>query len=191
LALRAIRERIPNVLYAILGDGEERAALDALVRREVLAEHVQFLGELADDDLVSCYQQCDLFVLPNRQVGQDIEGFGMVLVEAQACGKPVLAGASGGTAETMRIPETGTIVSCDGPDELATVLVELLSDRERLERMGQAARCWAVERFDWESLTRQAQALFTGTAPLVSCGRESTSADVASIDTALSREATL
>ena len=67
----------------------------------------------ADDRLVQCYQQCDLFVLPNRQVGRDIEGFGMVLLEAQSCGKPVIAGASGGTAETMQPGETGYVVPCD------------------------------------------------------------------------------
>jgi phosphatidylinositol alpha-1,6-mannosyltransferase len=184
-ALPAIRQRIPDVLYAILGDGEERPALEDLVRREGLGGHVQFMGELADDDLVACYQQCDLFVLPNRKVGQDIEGFGMVLLEAQACGKPVVAGASGGTAETMRIPETGQIVSCDSPDKLARVLVESLSDRESLELIGQAARRWAVQRFDWESLTRQAQELFAGTARLDTCGRKSASADAASIPTAL------
>ena len=72
------------------------AALQDLVAREGLGGHVQFLGQGDDAVLVSCYQQCDLFVLPNRRVGRDIEGFGMVLLEAQACGKPVVAGASGG-----------------------------------------------------------------------------------------------
>src|SRR5205814_10004845 len=108
-----------------------------------------FLGELDDATLLCCYQQCDLFVLPNRQVGRDIEGFGIVLLEAQACGKPVVAGASGGTAETMRIPETGRVVPCDHPDELAALVTELLADRARLARMGEAARRWTVERLDW------------------------------------------
>jgi phosphatidylinositol alpha-1,6-mannosyltransferase len=191
MALPAIRQRIPDVLYAILGDGEERTALEDLVRREGLAGHVQFMGELPDDDLVDCYQQCDLFVLPNRKVGQDIEGFGMVLLEAQACGKPVLAGASGGTTETMRIPETGQVIPCDRPDELATVMVELLSDRERLQRMGQAARCWVVDHFDWETLARQASELFAGNSPLATDRRVSTSASATSIPSTLSREAAL
>ena len=127
---------MPDVLYAVVGDGEERAALEALVGREGLDGHVQFLGEPNDATLVRCYQQCDLFVLPNRQVGKDIEGFGMVLLEAQACGKPIVAGASGGTAETMRIPETGRVVCCDGPDELARVVTDLLGDPARLACMG-------------------------------------------------------
>jgi phosphatidylinositol alpha-1,6-mannosyltransferase len=162
LALDAIRRAIPDVLYAVVGDGEERRALEEQVARGNLCDHVQFLGELDDDGLVRCYQQCDLFVLPNRRVEKDIEGFGMVLLEAQACGKPVVAGASGGTSETMRIPETGRVVACDGPNELASVVVELLSDRNRLACMGQAARQWVVERFDWVALSREAEQLFRG-----------------------------
>ena len=100
---------------------------------------------------MECYQQCDLFVLPNRQVGQDIEGFGMVLLEAQACGKPVIAGASGGTAETMQPGETGYVVPCDQPDELAAMVAELLLDPDRRTRMGEAARSWVVEQFDWDA----------------------------------------
>jgi phosphatidylinositol alpha-1,6-mannosyltransferase len=164
-ALTAVREAIPGVLYAIAGDGEERAALEELAGRSGLRDHVQFLGEVDDDRLVQCYQQCDLFVLPNRQVGRDIEGFGMALLEAQACGKPVLAGASGGTAETMQIPETGLVVPCEGPEDLAATVVELLADHDRRARMGEAAREWVVEHFDWESLSRQAAAIFLGRSP--------------------------
>ena len=159
------RAAVPHVLYSIVGDGEERTALEDLVASRGLACHVQFLGEIADDRLVQCYQQCDLFVLPNRQVGRDIEGFGMVLLEAQACGKPVIAGDSGGTAETMRIPDTGLVVPCDGPDAVAGVVIDLLGDCERRARMGAAARDWVVEHFDWESLSRQAEAMFDAEAP--------------------------
>ena len=159
-ALSTIRRAVPNVLYAVVGDGEERAALDSLTVSEGVGDNVRFLGEIGDEDLLACYQQCDLFVLPNRQVGKDIEGFGMVLLEAQSCGKPVLAGASGGTAETMRIPETGEVVCCDGPDELATRVSALLSDRCRLKRMGEAARQWVVSQFDWKVLTQKAERLF-------------------------------
>ncbi len=160
-ALPAVRERWPNVLYAIVGDGDERPALQALAQSEGLAEQVQFLSDLNDEQLVRCYQQCDLFVLPNRAIGRDVEGFGMVLLEAQACGKPVVAGASGGTAETMRVPETGRIVACDSPEPLAATLIELLSDRQQLATMGQHGREWVCERFDWESLAREAEQIFT------------------------------
>ena len=81
-AMPAWCESVPNVLYSIVGDGEERQALEELVLSESVTEHVQFAGEIGDEGLLQCYQQCDLFALPNRQVGQDIEGFGMVLLEA-------------------------------------------------------------------------------------------------------------
>jgi phosphatidylinositol alpha-1,6-mannosyltransferase len=162
-ALSAIRAAVPDVLYAIIGDGEEREPLTRLVaEHDGLGDCVQFLGELDDAAMIQCYQQCDLFVLANRQIGEDIEGFGMVLLEAQACGKPVLAGASGGTAETMRIPETGRVVPCDHPAEIAGAIRALLADRDRLARMGQAAREWVVEHFDWTALTRQAEQVFRG-----------------------------
>lgn len=164
-ALPAIREQIPDVLYCIVGTGEETDYLKSLVAELKLAEHVQFRGETTDAELIHCYQQCDLFALPNRQVGQDIEGFGMVLLEAQACGRPVLAGASGGTAETMRVPETGRIVNCDSPEPLAQTVVELLSDAALRERMGIAGREWVAENFAWDALAQQAELLFDEGTP--------------------------
>jgi phosphatidylinositol alpha-1,6-mannosyltransferase len=165
-AVSHIRNSVPDVLYAIMGNGEMRARLEHLVAEEGVGRHVQFMGEPDDDELVTAYQQCDLFVLPNRQVGHDIEGFGMVLLEAQACGKPVIAGASGGTAETMSIPATGRVVDCATPDLLGPLIVEWLVNPRRLERTGAAAREWAVEQFDWSGLTRQAAGLFRRIAPL-------------------------
>ena len=159
-ALATIREAIPNVLFAIVGDGEQRDRLRQLVKEHGVTDHVQFLGEVDDETMIRCYQQCDLFALPNRQVGRDIEGFGMVLVEAQACGRPVLAGASGGTHETMNIGRTGVVVPCEKAEALATEVTRLLIDRDGLEEMGRAARPWVVEHLDWDALTKQAAAQF-------------------------------
>lgn len=159
-ALSVIRRTIPNVLYSIIGEGEERIELERIVREVGLEGHVQFLGETDDRRLIACYQQCDLFILPNRQVGKDIEGFGMVLLEAQACGRPVVGGASGGTSETMNAPTTGRIIPCETPDLIAPAVIDLLSDRQRLDDMGRAARQWAVDHFDWNSLAKHAQLVF-------------------------------
>ncbi|WP_169979010.1 glycosyltransferase family 4 protein [Tautonia rosea] len=161
-AFKEIVRDVPDALYAIVGDGECASSLLELVTSKGLEHHVRFHGSLDDYAMRECYQQCDLFVLPNRTVGRDIEGFGIVLLEAQACGKPVIAGASGGTAETMKIPETGLVVSCEEPGELTREVVELLKDRARRARMSKSAREWAVERFDWEVLSRRAEAMFRG-----------------------------
>ena len=154
-ALPTIREVVPDVLYSVVGNGEERAAIEKLVQVVGVADHVQLLDEVDDATMIRCYQQCDLFALPNRTVGRDIEGFGMVLVEAQSCGRPVLAGASGGTRETMRPGETGIVTPCEDPEVLAAKVIRLLLDREALSVMGKAARPWVVEHLDWNALTKQ------------------------------------
>lgn len=158
-ALPAIRRRIPNVLYAIVGEGEERSRLETLARDLLVADLVKFHGEIDHADLLACYQQCDLFVLPNREVDGDFEGFGMVLVEAQSCGKPVIAGASGGTRETMDEGRTGCVIPCETPDNLAERITDLLSDAARREEMGGAARIWVEQNFDWASLAKKAEAI--------------------------------
>lgn len=165
LAMADIRKVFPNVLYVIAGNGEERTTLQSLARQHGVAGNVQFMGEVDERTLVECYQQCDLFALPNRQIAEDFEGFGMVLLEAQACGKPVLAGASGGTSETMNSPHTGRTVPCERPEALAAAVIDLLSDSDRLAQMGKAARAWAVERFDWSVVGRQAEMMFRRAAP--------------------------
>ena len=167
-ALPAIRKHCPNVLYAIAGEEWERAYVDALVRELNVADAIQFRGVLDEAELVECYQQCDLFALPNRQVNWDIEGFGIVLLEAQACGRAVIAGASGGTAEAIQAARTGHLVDCETPDALGSLIVELLQDPARRDAMGQTGRDWVVANFDWTALAEQAVDLFfesTVTAP--------------------------
>jgi phosphatidylinositol alpha-1,6-mannosyltransferase len=161
-ALPAVRARCPEVLYVVVGEGWERSYLHDLVVEHDVADAVQFRGRLAEDQLVECYQQCDVFVLPNRQVGWDFEGFGIVLLEAQACGKPVIAGRSGGTAETLDPGVTGELVACDAPEELAGAVTALLIDAERARAMGARARQFVVDRFDWQVLGRRALEVFAG-----------------------------
>lgn len=158
--LPKVKEVLPDILYSIIGGGEDRERLQRLACEQQVEHAVQFLDEVNDETMKSCYQQCDLFALPNRQVGNDIEGFGMVLLEAQACGTPVLAGRSGGTAETMNVGETGVVIPCEAPETLASALIELLLDPHRLGTMGQAGRRWVEEQFDWNSLASTASKLF-------------------------------
>lgn len=162
-AIKKISEHHPNILYAIAGDGDERKPLENLVKELDIEEHVQFLDEVDDEKLIQCYQQCALFLLANRDIDGDIEGFGMVLVEAQSCGKPVIAGNSGGTRDTMNIPSTGLLVNCEAPDELGQAISRLLADEDLMNTMGIEARKWVVEKFDWKKLAQQAQEVFEST----------------------------
>jgi phosphatidylinositol alpha-1,6-mannosyltransferase len=165
-ALPEIRRHCPDVLYVIVGDGPDRQYLQAVVDECRVGDHVQFRRIPNDDaELVRCYQQCDLFALPNRQVDWDIEGFGIVLIEAQACGKPVLAGRSGGTPETLEPGKTGELVACETPEAVAAAVTGLLTDPSRRAGLGQRARQHVLDRFDWPVLARQAEALWSGPQP--------------------------
>lgn len=157
--LVSIRKAFPNILYAIAGDGEQREYLDGLVASLDLKEHVVFLNEIDDDTLRQCYRECDLFVLPNRTLGKDVEGFGIVLIEAQACGKPVIAGKSGGTCDTLLEGQTGLIVDCQdpkNPEDLVKAVCSLLGDAEKIASYGTAARTFVKQTFDWPLLAKQA-----------------------------------
>jgi phosphatidylinositol alpha-1,6-mannosyltransferase len=159
-AIPHIKTEIPTILYVIVGQGDNYPNLVAAVKKLGLDLHVQFLNEIEDEDLVRCYQQCDLFILPNRSDGNDIEGFGMVLVEAQAAGKPVIAGDSGGTGETMDIGGTGMIVDCTKPERIAEAI---LSAREGIqEGRFTAADCrqHVLDKLTWEKHTNQACKVF-------------------------------
>ncbi len=165
-ALPRVIQQVPDLLYAIVGEGEQRGVLQKLIHDLQLHNHVQLLGGLIDSDMIHAYQQCDLFVLPNRTVAGDIEGFGMVLLEAQACGKAVIAGRSGGTAETMQANRTGLLVDCDDVDALADAVIPLLLDPARRGAMGQAGRRWTVEQFDWTVCAARATEVFSRNHPL-------------------------
>lgn len=160
-ALPAIRAACPDVLYAIAGEGWERPYLEALARDCGVKDLVQFRGVPSDDELVPLYQQCDLFALANRAVGWDIEGFGIALIEAQAAGRPVIAGRSGGAPETTRDGVTGQVVDCETPAPLAAAVTSLLGAPDRRRQMGLNARQWAMEQFDWQVLAQSAGRLLT------------------------------
>lgn len=159
-AIPVIKQSIPNVLYAIIGDGEEKQKLQTLVETLKIQDNVLFMSEISDEQMIQAYQQCDIFALPNRTVGQDIEGFGMVLVEAQACGKPIIAGASGGTVETMMVGKTGFIVDCTQPEPLANKLIEILQSPEQCKVTGNAGRLHVEKTLDWKVHAEKAKSIF-------------------------------
>jgi phosphatidylinositol alpha-1,6-mannosyltransferase len=120
---------------------------------------VEFAGEIDDAEMVEHYRHCDLFALPNRRIGNDDEGFGMVLLEAQACGRPVLAGDAGGTGETLVVEKTGVVVDCTEPESLVKEVSALFGDMSRINSMGIAGRFHMEQNFSWDKLAARAIAL--------------------------------
>jgi phosphatidylinositol alpha-1,6-mannosyltransferase len=140
------------VVYWIAGEGtdEERRRLRDLARQVGVEAHVRFLGAVSDRQLPALYSACDVFVMLNRTTPEgDVEGFGMVFLEAGACGRPVVGGASGGAVEAVRHGVTGYLVPEGDEGAAVRALVSLLQDPELRGRMGEAGRQVAA-RHGWE-----------------------------------------
>ena len=159
-AIPRLLERFPKLTYVIAGEGEERDDLVALAQELGVSDHVRFEGEIDDERLLKLYAECDVFVLLNRAVGRDVEGFGMVLLEAQAAGKPVIAGDSGGTRDTLLVGETGYIIDGKTPDDFVRVVSDELCDAGRRAEMGFRGREYVRSKFDWSSLAVEASRVF-------------------------------
>jgi phosphatidylinositol alpha-1,6-mannosyltransferase len=159
-ATALLKNQFPEILYAVIGRGECLESLKALTAELNLNDHVQFLTDVSDAQMIQCYQQSDIFILPNRTIGNDIEGFGMVLVEAQACGKPVIAGDSGGTKETMLLNQSGFVIDCTDEKLISKTVATLLSDPAGSNEMGKVGRKHVESELDWQAHVQKASLLF-------------------------------
>lgn len=158
-ALPALLEHGHDVHYALIGIGEQMDELKAQARSLGLAERTHFLGHVSPDDLPRWYNACDVFAMPNREVDGDTEGFGMVFLEAGACGKPCIAGRAGGTGSAVADNVTGLRVDGTSTADIAAALNRLLSDRELARAMGTEAHARAVQRHSWQKVAEQTLAL--------------------------------
>ena len=149
-AVARLRERMPRLRYVIAGDGEERPRLERMVAELGLEGRVFFAGVVTDTDLPSYYAACDVFLLPNRVDHGDIEGFGIVFLEAAAAGRPVIGGDSGGVPEAVEGNVTGLLIDGASVDCVAAAIADLGQSARRRHMMGAAGRVRAVERFSWE-----------------------------------------
>jgi len=159
-ALSAIGEAVPNVVYSVFGNGEQRDSLEQLAREERVENLVEFRDGVSREDMLRCYQQCDLFALPDGRQVKGIEDSVRGLLEAQSCGRAVLAGDSGSAPEFLQPGETGVVIPWDDVNQVAAGMTRLLLASEELREMGSRARAWAVDHFDWSVLSRQAADLF-------------------------------
>jgi phosphatidyl-myo-inositol dimannoside synthase len=141
-ALPAMLGRHPDLHYLVVGQGGYRAQLDRLVAARQLADHVTFVGSVSDGALLEHYAIADVFVMPHRELASgDTEGFGVVFLEANACGVPVVAGTAGGAPDAVQDAENGLSVDGEDVNAIAQAVVRILEDaglRERLRAGGLA-----------------------------------------------------
>jgi phosphatidylinositol alpha-1,6-mannosyltransferase len=115
---------------------------------------VLFPGEVDGPTKLALYGACDMFAMPAIQVGTDVEGFGMVFIEAGACGKPCIAGNTGGQPEAVTDGETGFVVDGTSAPAVTAALERLLQDPSLRKRMGEAGRQRA-ETLDWPRVVQR------------------------------------
>jgi phosphatidylinositol alpha-1,6-mannosyltransferase len=163
-ALPAIRRRVEGAGLVIVGGGPYLDALRRLAQRAGVAEHVVFTGAVSGAELPAHHAMADVFAMPcrTRGAGLDVEGLGIVFLEASATGVPVVAGCSGGAPETLQHNVTGLIVDGRSVDQVADTVGGLLADPDRAAAMGAAGRNWVMENWRWDTLAARMAALLKG-----------------------------
>jgi phosphatidylinositol alpha-1,6-mannosyltransferase len=162
-ALPEVRRAVPDTALLLVGSGPYEKDLRALATERRVADHVVFAGGVPYPQLPGHYRAGDVFAMPcrTRRGGLDVEGLGMVYLEASAAGLPVIAGDSGGAPEAVRAGETGYVVGGRDRDALVARLVELLGDRQRREQLGANGRTWVEREWTWDIRASQLTRLLT------------------------------
>ncbi|MDH6195046.1 phosphatidylinositol alpha-1,6-mannosyltransferase [Mycobacterium frederiksbergense] len=148
-----IRRRVPDAALVIVGGGPYLDDLRQLAHAHDVAADVVFTGGVPGAELPGHHAMADVFAMPcrTRGAGLDVEGLGIVYLEASACGVPVIAGTSGGAPETVLDGKTGLVVDGSDVAAVATAVGDLLADPGRAAAMGVAGRHWAVDNWQWRS----------------------------------------
>jgi phosphatidylinositol alpha-1,6-mannosyltransferase len=145
--------------YVIAGIGEDAAYLDQLIAEHHVHGVVHRIGAVGEADLPRWLNACDLFAMPNRDINGDNEGFGMVFIEAAACGKPSLAGEAGGTGSAVLHQQTGLRVDGNRVEAVAAGLRDFLTQPERAREWGQHALQRVQREFSWERVAEKTRQL--------------------------------
>jgi phosphatidylinositol alpha-1,6-mannosyltransferase len=151
--LSRLRDRHPDLRYAVVGSGEEREALEAEAHQLGVADRVRFLTDVPDRDLPALYNCAEIYLGVSRLMEQRVEGFGISLAEASSCGLPVIAGRSGGIPAAVRDGETGILVDADRVEAVVEAVGRLLDDPPLRARLGAAGRRAVEQHYNWRRVT--------------------------------------
>ena len=160
-ALPTIIKSVPNAHLLLVGEGPHRRHLEKLVTKLKLQENITFVGRILYDELPSYLSAADLFAMPSRSrfFGLEVEGLGIVYLEASACGIPVVAGNSGGAPDAVQEGVTGLCVDGTQLEQIASAVIEICVDAQRASEMGAAGRNWVVDKWRWEIWSKEFNSL--------------------------------
>lgn len=149
-----------DVCYLIIGEGPQRELMETRITSLHLGNHVVLLGRVDDDTLRAAYQVADLFVMPNIPVQNDIEGFGLVALEAAAAGRYVVASKLDGIPEAIVPGQNGILLDPLDSEAFASTILELLADDEKRAALGHKAREFVENHYSWDIIARKYQQVF-------------------------------
>jgi len=152
-ALAIVKEQVPDVKLLVGGAGELLSYYQDMAARLDLSDNVEFLGFIPEEKLEECYNRCDAFVLPS--VSSEQEGFGIVLLEAMACQRPVISTDIVGVAEDVRRCNAGKIVRPKDVNALGDVILEIIMNEAVAEEMGERGRKLVEEKYTWKKIGRE------------------------------------
>ncbi|HUA40710.1 MAG TPA: glycosyltransferase family 4 protein [Streptosporangiaceae bacterium] len=161
----AVRAAAADPVLLLVGDGPYRSRLERLAAEARVADSVVFTGPVSGDDLPAYYDAGNIFAMPcrTRRSGLDVEGLGIVYLEASATGLPVIGGDSGGAPDAILDGETGYVVPGRSDGALAQRLIELLSDPARAAAMGEKGQAWIDREWTWDLVAQRLQRILSGT----------------------------
>ncbi len=161
-SLPAILEKHPTAHILMVGEGPYRKDLTKLVEKLKLSQSVTFIGRIQYKDLPRYICAGDIFAMPSRSrlAGLEVEGLGIVYLEASSCALPVVAGRSGGAPDAVDEGITGFSVDGTSTAEISSAIIKLLDDPAKAKAMGAAGRNWIIEKWRWEIWSKQFNALF-------------------------------
>jgi len=145
-----LRDRYPNLVYVMTGEGGYRKELEALAYRCKVKDRIRMVGYVAEPELRQLYRRAEVYISPSEEVEGDVEGFGVALGEAGAHGIPVIAGNSGGVADAVVHGETGYLVDPLDINQICEALTQLLDNDGQRRRLGQNARVRVIDKFGIE-----------------------------------------
>jgi len=154
-ALPEVLKQIPNLAYVIVGNGEEINNLKFKIKNLKLENNVIVITDVNNAEKNSWLEACDLFIMPSRNIAGDFEGFGIVYLEANLAGKPVIAGDSGGIRDAVVDGVNGLLVKPEDKRQISQAIVRLIENPELKRELGEKGRERALKDFNWKNQTEK------------------------------------
>lgn len=143
-----------NLIYIVAGVGKDEKYLKSLVKKNVI-----FLGKISEEEKWALFDLCDIFVQPVRAENNDFDGFGIVYLEANLIGKPVIAGRSGGVMDAVQNRVNGLLVNPESSNDIKNAILKLVKNKKLRKKLGEQGKEW-VKNFEWKKQIKKIYKIF-------------------------------